>query len=245
MAMEPQKKSKWYHGRGVVDEQYPLAKDRREIWRLNLQHRLVKGALGGRNFCANVRNPAAILDVGCGTGIWPLEVARRFKQARRVIGIDKYLELSEKLRRVESSRLHPDIPKSLSFQEADALKPLPFGTEEFDYVHGRFSASFIPLALWPQVLAEMVRVTKRGGWIEVAEAELSTNEGPLLQEVNQALNALSEKLGIGIVPPLLPGWLRSLGLSKVEHRRILLSGKELATNAADREGAPGRDPCGL
>lgn len=214
-------------------DSYPLAKDRREIWRLNLQHRLVKKALGQRNFCAPVHDPDAILDVGCGTGIWPLEVAQHFRQARQVVGIDKYLELSQKLHRVESSRPNADIPENLSFQEVDALKPLPFDDETFDFVHGRFIAPFIPLSQWPQVLGEMVRVLRPEGWIEIAEAELSINDGPLLKEVNQALNALTEKLGIGLVAMLLPDWLRGMKLSSVQHRRVLLSGKDLAKNVSE------------
>lgn len=220
-----------FHGRGVVAEQYPLAKDRREIWRLNLQHRLMKKALGNRNFRAPVRNPHAILDVACGTGIWSLEVARHFRQAQQVLGIDKHMELTQALLRI-NDRLGR-IPKSLAFQEMDALQPFPFDDGAFDFTHGRFMSPFIPVAQWPQVVAEMVRVTTSGGWVEIAEAELSDNEGPLLAEVNQALTALGEKLGIVPAGASVGNFLRGAGLQRVQSQRVLLGGKDLAKNVGE------------
>ncbi len=225
------KPKKIFHRRGVVED-YPLAKDKREIWRLNLQHRLFKKALHNRNFCAPIRDPQAILDVGCGTGIWPLEVARRFRQAQQVLGIDKHLELTEVLLRVENGE-EAEIPASLSFEKMDALEPLPFESNHFDFVHGRFIASFVKREKWPVLIAEMIRVTRPGGWIEIAEAELSTNDGPLLQEVNQALLRLASVLDLLVAGGEVVGWLRNADLRKVQSRRVQLQGKDLPKNVSE------------
>src|SRR5215472_12881635 len=62
---------------------YVMPKDKVEGDRLDLQHHLYKLLLG-RNYFARLRQPRAILDVACGTGIWCREMAVEFKRAQVV-----------------------------------------------------------------------------------------------------------------------------------------------------------------
>ena len=57
-----------------------------EINRLNQQHFLMKCDMQA-NFLSPLLSPAAILDIGCGTGRWAMEMAVQFATAQ-VIGID-------------------------------------------------------------------------------------------------------------------------------------------------------------
>lgn len=50
-----------------------------------------------------------------------------------------------------------------------SLKPLPFGTGAFDYVHMRFIGLGIPEHAWPQLIEEACRVLKRGGKLEIVD----------------------------------------------------------------------------
>src|SRR5579885_1179173 len=77
----------WLGGRRVlVGTPYVMPKDKVEGDRLDLQHHLYRLLLG-RNYFARLRQPRAILDVACGTGIWCREMALEFPRAQ-VVGFD-------------------------------------------------------------------------------------------------------------------------------------------------------------
>lgn len=50
-----------------------------------------------------------------------------------------------------------------------SLKPLPFRTGAFDYVHMRFIGLGVPEHAWPQLLEEACRVLKSGGKLEIVD----------------------------------------------------------------------------
>lgn len=64
-----------------------------------------------------------------------------------------------------SSHPHPNC----KFQIVDTLKGLPFDDDTFDYVFQRCQALSYPEKTWPNVIDELVRVTKPGGTIELGE----------------------------------------------------------------------------
>ena len=68
---------------------YHLPNDANEQDRLDMQHHLYRIALDDQLFLApmvdtNVRN---VLDVGCGTGLWAIDVAESLPEAK-VVGFD-------------------------------------------------------------------------------------------------------------------------------------------------------------
>lgn len=215
--------TRYFRGMKVVKGTYPLIKAAPEFDRLDRQHREVRKALGG-NHCAPVRDPVRILDVGCGTGLWCLEEALHFRQARQVIGLDAVPDGYERLLKLRRFR-HQKTPRNLAFQTADATQPLPFADGTFDFVHGRFMATFIPVQQWPQVIGEMARVAKPGGWIEVLEAAGLHDTGtPLIQAYVAALVALFEKRHLDTIGAKLPELLRAAGLIKISSRAFPLGG---------------------
>lgn len=58
-----------------------------ETNRLDSQHEIFRIAFNGKQFLSPVHDPDAILDVGCGTSIWPIEVAKAYPLAM-VTGLD-------------------------------------------------------------------------------------------------------------------------------------------------------------
>lgn len=67
-----------------------------------------------------------VLDVGCGSGRWILEMARDFPNST-FIGVD-----------VSNVFPSPDkIPSNASFVEGNVLHGLPFADDTFDYVYQR------------------------------------------------------------------------------------------------------------
>ncbi len=139
---------------------YALPNNPHEINRLDFQHYMLRYVLE-----ANYLAPLApeqvntILDVGCGTGRWIYEMAQQFPHSR-LVGIDHVLP---------DTKLH--FPLTCTFQQYNVLNGLPFPNNQFDYVHQRLLVLALPLARWPFVLQELVRVTRPGGWIELVESD--------------------------------------------------------------------------
>jgi SAM-dependent methyltransferase len=81
----------------------------------------------GKNILAPiVKNPTLIIDLGTGSGRWPIEVAAAFDDKTRVIGID--------LSPVSPSY---EIPENCEFQVSDFNDGLEFDTGSVDLVHSR------------------------------------------------------------------------------------------------------------
>ncbi|RUS16450.1 S-adenosyl-L-methionine-dependent methyltransferase [Endogone sp. FLAS-F59071] len=138
------------------------------IDRMNFAHYIMRYINHG-NFSAPVEDKLEdgirVIDVGCGSGIWTMEMARDFP-ASTFIGMD----------------IAETFPKTnltnCSFIRADALKRLPFADETFDYVFMRFMyLSFTPED-WVTVVGELVRLTKPGGWVELFDSDLSIEQPP-------------------------------------------------------------------
>ncbi len=212
----------WLGGRRVLtNTPYILPKDKAEGDRLDLQHHLLKVAVRA-NYYAPVRQPRAILDVACGTGIWAREMAQQFKRAQ-VIGID--IDRTPLERALELLGPGNQFPPNFRFQQADALKPLDFEDERFDFVHSRLMIGFVPWNQWPGVVAEMVRVTRRGGYIEIVESEGQETKSEGFIRLYEAARLLSIKRGIFLPDRRLPDileYLRQAGISRVQNRRFVL-----------------------
>lgn len=135
-----------------------LPKDLADVPRLDFQHFLIRHVMKGNYVSPLTDTLENMLDVGCGTGRWGIEIALAFPRAQ-VVGID--------LEEMPSPGM--ERPANYLFKQASILNPLPFTDNTFDFVHQRLMLMSIPSFKWPDVLREIVRVTKPGGWIELVE----------------------------------------------------------------------------
>ena len=103
---------------------------------------------------AKVEAGQKVLDVGCGTGVVAVTVARKGAKVRG-------LDLSPVL--LERARGHAGLMNvDVDFREGDA-ENLPYGDSEFDVVLSQFGHMFAPR---PEVaIGEMLRVLRPGGTI--------------------------------------------------------------------------------
>jgi ubiquinone/menaquinone biosynthesis C-methylase UbiE len=216
----------WFRGRRLLaGSLYVMPKDTAEGERLDLQHHLLKLAIG-RNYYARIRQPRAILDIACGTGIWGIEMAEEFKHAQ-VTGFDidrTSFETSAQKRSLVG------IPPNFRFFEHDVMTGVPFDAGTFDFTHLRFVGSFVPKPRWPNLIAEMYRVTRRGGSLEVVELEDLRSPSPAYNQFKALGKRLLESRDLYQFPaPYLAEYMRQAGAQNVQVRRVVLgAGHEAA-----------------
>lgn len=101
--------------------------------------------------------PLRILDLGCGTGEITRRLAQRYPQAT-LLGID-ILDAN-----LDRARAMDDAGGRIHYDRGDAFA-LRCGAAEFDLVACRHMSQAVPD--FPQVLAEITRVLKPGGWLHL------------------------------------------------------------------------------
>ncbi|WP_376796303.1 class I SAM-dependent methyltransferase [Thermogemmatispora sp.] len=196
--------------RYLGEQPYLLPKDLGEVNRLDFQHYVLRSVLKG-NYLAPVRRPRRILDVGCGTGQWAIELAQQFPEAE-VIGLD-----------VEQVKTRSAPPPNFRFVQGDILEGLPFEEGYFDFVHQRLLFLAIPLPAWPGVVQDLARVTAPGGWIELVEGSPSSSSfvpaGPATQQLCGLIGQLASLRGLdseGVVMRSLERYLVEAGLINIQ-----------------------------
>jgi ubiquinone/menaquinone biosynthesis C-methylase UbiE len=108
----------------------------------------------------------SILDVGCGSGGWILDVAHTYPD-REATGIDicpTMVTYNQAQAMVQ--RLH-----NVKFLVMDALRPLKFEIGTFDLVNIRFAVAFIPREKFGTLLQNCLRVLRPGGILRITEGE--------------------------------------------------------------------------
>jgi ubiquinone/menaquinone biosynthesis C-methylase UbiE len=190
-------------------EHYLFPRHPGEVDRLDIQHYALRETLLA-NHLAPMEEPSRVLDVGCGTGQWGFEICQRFPAAL-VVGLDLMASKSEQ-------------PPRYRYVKGNVLQGLPFLDDQFDFVHQRLLVSGVPLLSWPELVAQLVRVTRPGGWVELVEVPWEIERaGPAAQRLVVLTRELTASLGLdtsGTVYQSLDEYLRSNGLVNVVRREV-------------------------
>ncbi|KAF8502554.1 hypothetical protein BU17DRAFT_101935 [Hysterangium stoloniferum] len=131
--------------------------------------------------------PTRCLDLGCGTGAWILEAANEWPECH-FIGFD-LVDIQ-----LPSHLFPPALSRRIKWMHGSFLSTLPFGNdfsclhlkkpsvltyaslisedEFFDHIHIRHIARGIPEDKWDSVIAEIARVLKVGGSVEIFEEDI-------------------------------------------------------------------------
>lgn len=183
---------------------YMLPRHRSEVDRLDLQHYALRAALRADHL-APVESAERILDVGSGTGQWGFDVCQRFPSAT-VVGMDLVPG-------------KPGAPPGYRCVRANVLKGVPFRDGTFDFVHQRLMVTGVPLAVWPELVADLARVARPGAWIELVEPMMTFERiGPATVRLCQLAMDIARPLGLdttSVVFGALDSYLRDAGLENV------------------------------
>lgn len=120
------------------------------------------------------------------------------------------------------------LPANFQFFEHDALTGVPFEAGAFDFTHLRFVGSFVPQPQWPTLIAEMYRVTRRGGTLEVVELEDLRSPSPAYNQFKALGKRLLDLRALYQFPaPYLAEFIRQAGAVHVQVKRVTLgTGRE-------------------
>lgn len=198
--------------RYLENSDYLLPKDKEEEYRLNFQHYALYQAIGSHYVAPISESIHLMLDIGSGTGIWPIEMAALFPQAQ-MIGVD-----------VDPALFKTDTPDNCYLRAGNVLAGLPFPDALFGYTHQRLLTAAITAEKWQGAVRELIRVTRPGGWVELVELDNQMqNAGPAGQRLQELMASVGKSLGFdGEVIRHLGDLLKQEGLQSVEVQPILL-----------------------
>ncbi|WVF66061.1 hypothetical protein IAT40_000799 [Kwoniella sp. CBS 6097] len=143
------------------NDEYSLPNDEQELQRLEHQHRAIKAGQKGYNYLgpipSNLGDGTRALDVGCGTGIWAIEMAQEFPHVEWI---------ATDLTPIQRDS---DLPDNLHFVQNDITQGLPFPDASFDLVHARLLV--MGIRNWKFIVEEILRVLRPGGMLYQVECD--------------------------------------------------------------------------
>ncbi|CAG8545617.1 8073_t:CDS:2 [Ambispora leptoticha] len=179
-----------YHN--LLNSMYFVANDDEEAYRLNRYHDAIKEIWRGA-FNSPVeeklRQGAHVIDIGCGTGIWILDMAQQYPNSK-FVGVD-----------ISPIQPTEGLPSNVKFIQYNVLDGLPYEDSSFDFVHEQFMVLAFTETQWKEkFIPEMIRLTRPDGWIEILEADPGTSDGAITKRLIKAqiprilenINAFSE-----------------------------------------------------
>ncbi|KAJ9221066.1 hypothetical protein DTO169C6_6587 [Paecilomyces variotii] len=136
---------------------YIYPNDEQELDRMDMQHHLLKTIHGGRIFFAPIDDPARILDIGTGSGIWPIEMASIFPGAH-ITGTDL-------------SPVQPtEVPENVHFLVDDATeRDWLWNPNHFDLIHTAMMTGSLPS--FKDIMRKALIHLKPGGYLECHEVD--------------------------------------------------------------------------
>ncbi len=155
-----------------------------ELERLKIQDQFLTIGMGG--VLPEVPEPEkfrSVLDIGCGTGNWLVEVAKAYPAISRLVGVDA----SERMVTYARAQAEAEqVGDRVEFLVMDVLHKLDFPAASFDLVNQRLGASYLRTWDWPELLHEYQRVLHPGGMVRITEGDIiGESSSPALRRLQQ------------------------------------------------------------
>ncbi|KAI8055374.1 hypothetical protein BDF22DRAFT_732629 [Syncephalis plumigaleata] len=141
------------------------------------------------DYIAPVRNPSRILDVAPREGSWIRCMANAFPKCEVVgCGITNYIH-----------NTCTKLPKNCTYVTYNFDGPMPFSDNSFDYIHQRSIATFLTTSAWNDLLTDIYRVLRPGGYIELVERDmLPSNVGLCTAQLTQQVGEVMRERGMDV-----------------------------------------------
>lgn len=225
-----QENGRIYQGQKI--ESYMLPCDETEQDRLDFFHAVFKVALRSTQLLhVRPKSNGRFLDLGCGTGIWAIELANAYPDAY-VLGLD-------------ISAIQPEsIPLNCVFKAPfDYELPWLIGEGQWDIIHMRMGCGSV--MDWPNLYGRIFNHLRCGAWFEQLEIDFEPRcnsrslEGTWLHFWYQSLKAATKrsKREITHSPEQTVHWLQEAGFSDISHEEVVLPLNPWKQPIHDREVA--------
>jgi ubiquinone/menaquinone biosynthesis C-methylase UbiE len=149
----------------------------RTAWLSNADTLITKG-MGG--ILAERQNTvtglADVLDLGCGSGGWVMEIAR-CTSAITATGVD----INERMINFATMNAQGQGLDNAHFQFMDIQQPFTFPDATFDLVNARTLFSSLTPTDWPPLVQECLRILRPGGILRLTELERTTTNSPAIE----------------------------------------------------------------
>ena len=170
-----------------------------ELWRLQIVDDLTTAGMGGA--LPEQPDPTTfqrVLDVGCGTGGWLIELAKAYPTCITLVGVDASLTYVEYARTRAAAA---QVSNRVEFHVADALRMLEFPEASFDLVNHRLASSWLRTWDWRKLLQEYQRVTRPGGVVRITEPDVMVvGNRPALTRLSELFLQAFYQAGHGFTP---------------------------------------------
>lgn len=189
---------------------YYMPNDEPEIQRLNEQHWILTQVKGGLLHHAPLpkKDGLKILDVGCGSGIWCIQMAEDYPSAM-IIGMDV-------------SPIQPKSkPANVEWFTQDMESEWPYPEEYFDMI--RLSLVHGCVSDWDQMMEDITRHLAPGGWVEHQEFSLCRQY--MVDEHGEPVHMSDD---LDELPPFFR-WNRLMEQAALKRGRQLQLGPHLST----------------
>ncbi|KAI9806983.1 MAG: hypothetical protein M1833_002641 [Piccolia ochrophora] len=144
-----------YHA--YQEGKYIMPNDEQESDRLDMAHHMMVLRTDEKLHLAPIgKNPQTILDLGTGTGIWPIQMGDKYPSAQ-ILGNDLSPE--------QPTIVPPNVKFEVDDIESEWTYPTPF-----DYIHVRYLATAI--ADWPTLVKRCFQNVAPGGWVEFQDYDM-------------------------------------------------------------------------
>lgn len=157
-----------------------------ELTRVQIQGQMITASMGG--VLPEQPDPHRfkhVLDVGCGTGDWLIEMAETYPTISLLAGVDASGKILDYARAQAKAR---QVSDRVEFHLMDALHMLEFPTSFFDLVNQRFAGSWLRTWDWTKLLSEYLRVVRPGGVIRITEPYIfPEDDSPALARLSELM----------------------------------------------------------
>lgn len=222
MSTSPESGKKEQHSTYFVQDRA----NREERTRVMIQDKMLTASMGG--VLPEQTRPEdfrRVLDIGCGTGNWLLELATAYPAIVQLVGVDISGEMI-RFARQQTEEQH--LSERVQFQEMDALRMLEFPDNTFDLVNVRFAISYLRTWDWPKFLTECSRVLQSGGILRLTEPDMVESNSAALMKREELLRHAFFKAGHFFEPTnnavssSLARLLKQYGFEQIQTRSYVL-----------------------
>ncbi len=158
---------------------------------LQFQHKLFLREMKGALLPDRIPLPEAevIMDFICGPGGWCMDFSKQYP-GKRVYGVDINHTIIEHAQEDASQARSTN----LEFLVVDRTRSLPFPAQTFDFIHVQNGTSLFTMEQWPEVMKEITRVLKPGGWLNLVDFEMGPASQPAIDRVLTFLGQILARL---------------------------------------------------